>query len=223
MRGRILLGGLVLAAALSVSSEASACVWLPVTYSGRPPSEREMAAERAREARVQVRRRHPGAQAALAGGIDAPAELARMLVPNIRPVPIERSDCGPENEIDPGEGEEKIEDWLAGTYLVRYSNEFAHMVWSYRGETLGPACNAEFRERFAAHLRGRLDAPAGARELSLPGGALVRIGAARLAPGLVRGQPPPAAAGALEHLLQAGDRTLDAPHRGGPGTAARGG
>ncbi|HEV7658437.1 MAG TPA: hypothetical protein VGO55_01200 [Allosphingosinicella sp.] len=23
----------------------------------------------------------------------------------------------------------------------------------------GPACNAEFRERFAAHLRGRLDAP----------------------------------------------------------------
>jgi hypothetical protein len=158
MRGRIILGGLALAAALTAGGEASACALVPVTYIGGQPSARQLAAERARFARQQVRQRLPRAQAALAAGIDAPAELARMLVPNIRPVPIQSSDCGPENEIDMADGEEKVEDWLAGTYLVRYSSEFSNMAWSYRGETLGPACNAEFRERFAAHLRGTLDA-----------------------------------------------------------------
>jgi hypothetical protein len=159
MRGRIFLGGLALAAALSVGSEASACAINPIVRVGGPePTARQLAAERERWARDLVRQRRAAAAAALAGGVDAPMELARMLVPNIRPVPIERSDCGPENEIDIADGEERVEDWLAGTYLARYSNEFAHMAWSYQGETLGPACNAEFRDRFAAYLRGRLDA-----------------------------------------------------------------
>jgi hypothetical protein len=156
MRSRIFLSGLALAAALAFGGEASACVFL--SAGGPPPSAREMAAARARQLRVEVRLRRPLAEAALAGGIDASAELAKMLVPNIRPVPIERSDCGVENEIDIADGEEKIEDWLAGTYLAPYSSEFAYMTWGYEGETLGRACNAEYRDRFAAHLRSRLDA-----------------------------------------------------------------
>jgi hypothetical protein len=159
MRGRIFLGGLALAAALSVGGEASACIPLAVTYVGeRPPSAREMAAARARQLRFEVRLRRPLAEAELARGVDAAGELAKMLVPNIRPVPIVRSDCGVENEIDSADGEEGFEDLLAGTYLAGYGNEFAYMVWGYEGETLGRACNAEFRDRFAAHLRSRLDA-----------------------------------------------------------------
>lgn len=158
MGGRILLVGLALAAALSAGGAASACAYVPITYVGGPPSARQLAAERERLARDLVRQRRAGAQAALARGVDAPAELARMLVPNIRPVPIERSDCGAENEIDMADGEEGIEAWLAGTYLAPYSDEFAFMAWHYQGETLGRACNAEFRDRFAADLRRRLDA-----------------------------------------------------------------
>jgi hypothetical protein len=73
MRGRIFLGGLALAAALSVGGEASARVWLPATYvGGSPPSARQLAAEQARQARQQVGLRRPAAEAAPAGGSARP-------------------------------------------------------------------------------------------------------------------------------------------------------
>jgi hypothetical protein len=155
MRSRLLLRGLALAAALSAGGEATACFYttpIPIMVDGRPPSQRQIAAN-------QRLGRLFAAQRALAGGTDASAELAKMLVPNIRPVMLLHSDCGPMNENDLADGEETVEDWLAGTYLAGGgADRFAAVVRGRHDETFGPACNAEFRERFSAHLRRRLDA-----------------------------------------------------------------
>jgi hypothetical protein len=121
--------------------------------------ERERAeAERARE-RERRNLRRAAAEQAAAGPDRGAAALAEMLVPNVRPIFIDRPMCDPPSEIDHGGGEPAHDsEWLAGTpYDGRYA-EFSGVVRSLGGELPGAACNAEVRNRFAGHLRRRLTA-----------------------------------------------------------------
>ena len=102
------------------------------------------------------------------GPVDFAAELAELLVPNIRPVWTQFTDCGPEGEIDYGEGRETPdsvfraltggtplagEDWGAYASVLRRQELFS----------FGTTCNAEFRQGFAALLRQSI-APADLRK-----------------------------------------------------------
>ena len=109
---------------------------------------------RAAEARVRYRLADAHTAAVL---IDRLGALAEMLVPNIRPVPIWRDSRGLPNEVDLAQGVETPADWVAGTRFERLSEEQLAVVGRWRGETFGPACNAEFRARFAEHLRGTME------------------------------------------------------------------
>ncbi|HZF93338.1 MAG TPA: hypothetical protein VEZ20_00545 [Allosphingosinicella sp.] len=156
MRLPVLCVAFAFAAALPFSGEAAACIYLPLVRDGPAPSARELADERASHERALRIQRRERAAAALARGMDPAGPLADMLVPNVRPIRIHRSDCGAINEVDPSPGEETPEDWLRGTRLAGRADDFAR-IWRIDGdETLGPTCNAEVRGRFAAHLRRRL-------------------------------------------------------------------
>lgn len=158
MRLRTPLLALAIASALPFAGEAAACIYQPVVRIGPEPSARELAEEEARYERELRGGRRARAEAMLAVGADPATLLAEMLVPNIRPIRIRRSDCGPVNEIDPGPGEDTPEDWLRGTRLEGRAEELAP-IWRMDGRnTLGATCNGEFRGRFAAHLRHRLTA-----------------------------------------------------------------
>ena len=108
---------------------------------------------------------------------DPAAELAEALVPNIRPVRIEVSDCGPVNEVDPAAGRETIESIFAEVAGA----DAAGSEWSdyddlFRIDDIypfGERCNAEFRGRFAEFLRRRSRPIAFAR----PGSSSPRAGA----------------------------------------------
>jgi hypothetical protein len=156
MRRRTFLCALAFTAAICVGTPASACALNPIVRIGPPPTAQELAAERERERGDFIRQRREVGARELAAGTDPAAGLAPLLVPNIRPVPIQYSDCGPMNEIDSGAGAETGAGLLAGTYLA--GSELASRLAYYQGETPGRACNAEFRDNFAAYLRRRLDA-----------------------------------------------------------------
>lgn len=136
-------------------------VLAPVDVGGKR-SEAELFAAARRQVRLETRQRYERraalAQAAAAHGIDAPAVLAEMLVPNIRPVVIQRSDCGPWNEVDAAAGEASYDEWLAGTPYAGAASNFWDILEPHEAEMIGPACNAEFRRRFADYLRRRLSA-----------------------------------------------------------------
>lgn len=155
MRARVLAGALI-ALAASAGGQAKACFWVGVTEFGDKPSQAELIAREKRASAEQIRKGARKAKRDLAAGVDPAAALAQWTVPNIRPVPTQRSDCGPVNEIDLGEDEEGWEDWLAGTPYAGRAEEFGRVLDVYRGPTLGRTCNAEVRDRFAAHLRRRL-------------------------------------------------------------------
>jgi hypothetical protein len=156
----------ILAAAAIVggAGEASACVYTAVEEvlgeEGLSAAERERrrVAREQQHDREQVRRRAVAAEAALATGTDAARVLADMLVPNVRPVFIEETSCGDRNEIDHGAGRESWRDWLAGTRYEGREGEFGRIVRDVDANLPGTACNAEFRDRFAGHLRRRLTA-----------------------------------------------------------------
>lgn len=155
MSPRILAVPLLLAVACT-GGEASACFINNITYFGPKPSkselrarEKESSAEQVKFGTLQARRDWPGA----AGGAKA---LAELLVPNVRPVPIERSDCGPMNEVDFADGEEEPNDLLMGTPYAGRADQYTDIFWSYDGKRPGAMCNAEVRDRFAVHLRRRL-------------------------------------------------------------------
>lgn len=155
MIARILAGPLLLAAACA-GGKAGACIYNPVIYIGGKPSpselrarEREGSVEEIRIGTLQARREWPGAAAGA-------KVLGELLVPNIRPVPIEQSDCGPTNEVDLADGEEEPNDLLAGTPYAGRADEFTDIFWGYEGSRPGSMCNAEVRDRFAVHLRRRL-------------------------------------------------------------------
>ena len=88
------------------------------------------------------------------------AELAEILVPNIRPVRIELTSCGPIGEIDHAEGRETTESIFAevaaggadGTDWHDYDDLFGiDDIYPF-----GERCNAEYRGRFATHLHRTL-------------------------------------------------------------------
>jgi hypothetical protein len=146
-----------------MGSQAAACLYNPVTVIGGPTykteAERERAEEKARLDgwRERIRGRRAAAEEAWRRGVDAPAELAEMLVPNVRPVPIGNSDCGPTNEVDFGAGEETFEDVLAGTDILAEAKGSAAIQREFGvAISFGRSCNTEFRGRFAMHLRRRL-------------------------------------------------------------------
>lgn len=153
MRARILIGALIAAGACS-GGEANACFLLPIIRIGDKPSEAELEARERKASQDRIRHGTRKARRGLASGMDAAGALAEWTVPNVRPVPIEGTDCGPTNEIDLGADEESRDDWLAGTPYAGRAWEFGDILDTYRGP--GATCNAEVRGRFAAHLRRRL-------------------------------------------------------------------
>jgi hypothetical protein len=147
-------------AAATAASPAAACVIIPITCVGGakscPPSPAqkrrwsgELTIQRAAEARKRL----------AAGTVDVAAEFAELLVPNVRPISILRSDCGIEGEIDYAEGEETEEAFLqavvAGSLLEgSTSDRFEGLLRKARSDfSFGKACNTEFRSHFADYLR----------------------------------------------------------------------
>jgi hypothetical protein len=162
MRRGLALLALPIAAALPLGSAAQACMFMAPLEVGddhrsRAERRRALLQEARRESRERLTRRSAAAQAALASGYDFTGALAEILVPNIRPVPIELpQSCDVANEYDPAGGDEEVEDWLAGTGYEGWADAYRSIAPPWEGETFGPACNAEFRTRFAALLRRRM-------------------------------------------------------------------
>jgi hypothetical protein len=170
--------GLLGAAAVSVlgfaAAPAKACVVVaPVctgAYAECHPNAAQRRANERRWSAEQTRLLLRESQERLrAGEVDFSFELAELLVPNLRPVWIERSDCGPEGEIDYGEGEETFESMfervVQGTPLsAARHEEFEEFLHRDPADmSFGPQCNAEFRRSFAEFLSRALG-PAERRE-----------------------------------------------------------
>jgi hypothetical protein len=154
MRWRTLFCALSFVVALGVATPASACMF---NYVGPGPSERQLRAQLRAYYDALLRQRSTEVEAALAGGVDPVAELTTMLVPNIRAVPVEETDCGPVREADSAFDRFSFDGYLAGTYLAGYERQFGYLALDHPDVLFGPVCNAEFRERFAAYIRRRLD------------------------------------------------------------------
>lgn len=154
MRLRLAFAALAFIILIPLGSEAAACSYLP---DDDPRSDAEIRADYARQWHVKLTERRARAEAALAAGTDPARPLAEMLVPNIVPVPIlAYTSCGQLDEIDFGRGRETQDSWLEGTAYAGRVRDFPSVLHEYEGWTPGPACNAEFRDRFAAFLRRRL-------------------------------------------------------------------
>jgi hypothetical protein len=131
---------------------ANACVWLPVPEQSRAEKRhwsREQTKERQREA----------SQRLVSTDVNFASELAEILVPNIRPVRLSYSSCGPEGEIDFAGGADEKSDGLTDDTRLKGVDlsDFRRVLREFDGETLlGPSCNAEFRGRFATWLRTKL-------------------------------------------------------------------
>jgi hypothetical protein len=126
---------------------------------GPPATPEELAAEAKREALATRRAAALEATKKWRKGVDAPAELAQMLVSNVRPVPTLSVPCGGgTEELDYDLTPNTREAWLAGTRYAGRSDDFGRIFRDFDGVPIGPACNAEVRGRFAEHLRRRLTA-----------------------------------------------------------------
>ncbi|HEX8224618.1 MAG TPA: hypothetical protein VF605_12445 [Allosphingosinicella sp.] len=144
------------AAAATTSAGAEACTYSMFNEEIGPKRTREeIAADEERRRREMVRQSTRAAQRRLASGADAAGELADMLVPNIQAVYIEAGGCGA-GEIDSAGSAGAGYEPLVGTAYAGREKEFYPIVSDYGPGTLGPNCNAEFRGRFADHLRRRL-------------------------------------------------------------------
>src|SRR4051812_40189499 len=141
MRGACSLALIVVAAVLPTGG-ARACFLTAVTYVGDRPSVEELVSQKRRDEAERVRARTIAAEKAWRSGVDAPGRLAEMLVPNVRPIVVERSDCGPMNEIDIAADEAKPQDLLAGTSYARRAEEFLGILRAFHGSP-GVACNAD--------------------------------------------------------------------------------
>lgn len=153
-------------AAAMIAQPASACVFLPVVcLGGGPecnPSPAQRRLERKQWSALETRRLLAEAKGRLkAGRVDEAADLAELLVPNVRPVHTRHTSCGPEGEIDYGAGrpggEPQFRQLVAGTRIAHADpHDFAFILRDHDNFSFGPACNAEFRGAFAALLRRRL-------------------------------------------------------------------
>jgi hypothetical protein len=149
---RLLAIGLAIVGA-GIAAPATACVWLSVASVGEKPSHRDRAilaksaaTARLSKLRADLRERR----------VDPATELADMLIPNIRPVPIATSDCGDADEFDTlgGLNREKS-NVFAGTELEGLDPDRFAGFYRKVGGAPGRHCNVEFRARFAAYLRAR--------------------------------------------------------------------
>lgn len=144
------------------AAPAAACVLLPIICLGKTgecnPSPLEKLAELRSESAAETRRRLIEGKARLrAGKVDPAAELAELLVPNIRAVRVEMTSCGPMGEVDYGDGtltrDSLYRALVAGTRLAGKDPEFfAALLDRSEAFPLEPPCNAEFRKGFAAYI-----------------------------------------------------------------------
>lgn len=148
---------LVLALALvlaALPSAAAACVWLPIgefSDSEERRISRNLTKGLQREAALRL----------ASGQVVVDDELAELLVPNVRPIRLWFSDCGPEGELDLAGGIQGYNDNLFDDPRLKdiKRENYARVLREYQGRTiLGPACNAEFRRRFADWLQAELSA-----------------------------------------------------------------
>lgn len=94
------------------------------------------------------------------GGVDAAKELAEILVPNVRPIKLENSSCGPEGEIDFAGSADAFNDGVTNDPRLKSLDlsNYRRVVRDFDGDTsLGRPCNAEFRDRFSALLRSKFN------------------------------------------------------------------
>jgi hypothetical protein len=144
------------------AAPAAACVLLPIICLGKSgacnPSPLQKLAEERNDSAAETRRRLAEGKARLrAGKVDPAAELAELLVPNIRPVWVEMTSCGPMGEVDYGDGNltwgSLYRSLVAGTPLAGKDPEFfAALLDRSEAFPLEPPCNAEFRKGFAAYI-----------------------------------------------------------------------
>jgi hypothetical protein len=164
----MLIGALALPAASLLPAPAAACVFLAVPCLGPSfecnPSPAERLADAKRLSAEATRERLAEARDRLRSGkVDVAAELAELLVPNVRPVYLEYSDCGAMGEIDFGAGiegeEERFRALTAGTPFAGADLDRFRTMLRREDEDLsfGAPCNAEFRRGFADRLRRSVD------------------------------------------------------------------
>jgi hypothetical protein len=139
------------------ATRAGACVYsLTEERFGPRPTAEELAAEARQRTIDTVRARTREAELAWRKGVNGAAELAEMLVPNVRPIEILRVDCLGSDEIDYASDRGRREDWLAGTAYAGQEGDYARILREFGGSAFGRSCNAEMRWRFAEHLRRQL-------------------------------------------------------------------
>lgn len=149
--------------AVAAAPTAQACVTMPLDYGdGKPPTAAQLKAEEKRWMAGETKRRTKELKARNSKGeVDVAAELATLLVPNVRAELVLYSDCGPMGDYDLAGGSEggdvdiAFARMVAGTPLEgrRADNYPARLLrelsWPAR---TGETCNAEFRRRFARYL-----------------------------------------------------------------------
>lgn len=140
---------------------AYACAFQPITCIGSDrqchPTEAQRRARERHWSFVATRQAAAEARARLEeGGVDVSAELAELLVPNVRPIRTQMSDCGPIGEVDNGAGRETPESLFrevtAGTRWEGGDASSYASIFRARELSFGTPCNAEFRRSFAAML-----------------------------------------------------------------------
>jgi hypothetical protein len=144
--------------------DARACVYaVSLDYIGKPPSPRQRARAEARLRRDAERRRVAERRAYLSdvrtGRIDAAAELARRLIPNVRETVEIGTDCDPGGDGDgpPVPPGALIEEVLAGTEFAGLPIEgLTRLVREYGDVELGRDCSTEVRAAFVSQLLAAL-------------------------------------------------------------------
>lgn len=133
-------------------SPAHACVLIPVPEISR--------GEKRHWSRQQTRALTREANARLISeSVNFAAELAELLVPNVRPIRLEWSSCGPAGETDFAGGIRGVSDIVAdmgGEPRLAHidSTDYFSVIRQFDGETiLGQSCNSEFRSKFSAFLK----------------------------------------------------------------------
>lgn len=134
-------------------SSAKACVWLPL-----PEQSKKEQRHSSRQQTIDLQR--IATQRLVLGGVDAAKELAEILVPNVRPIRLEYSSCGPEGEIDFAGSADAFNEGVSNDPRLKSLDlsNYRSVVRDFDGDTsLGPPCNAEFRDRFSALLRSNFN------------------------------------------------------------------
>jgi hypothetical protein len=137
---------------VALPAGANACVLLHVP-------EQSMAEKRHWSLEQTKRLKRESSKRLASGDVNVIQELAEILVPNIRPIRLEYSSCGPEGEIDFAGGVDEIHEGVSDDPRLKGFDlhSYRPLFRDFDGETmLGPSCNAEFRGHFAMWLRTNL-------------------------------------------------------------------